>query len=83
MRKKLQHIFSIFFLLFACSVFTVTVKADTAGDLTVQGREVSVSLHLPEGKTETITSLRMKLYISLKKRKNGRTVLSLCGRTDQ
>ena len=71
MRKKLQHIFSIFFLLFACSVFTVTVKADTAGDLTVQGREVSVSLHLPEGKTETITSLRMKLYISLKSGKMG------------
>ena len=66
MRKKIQNLFGIFILLFAFSAFTVNVQADTSADLTVNGNEVTVALHLPEGKTETITSLRLKLYVSVK-----------------
>lgn len=66
MRKKIQNLFGIFILLFAFSAFTVNVQADTSADLTVNGNEVIVALHLPEGKTETITSLRLKLYVSVK-----------------
>lgn len=66
MKKKIQNICSVFFLLFAISAFAVTAKADTAGNLLVDGSNVIVSLHLSEGKTETITSLRFKMYIKVK-----------------
>lgn len=48
-------------------VFAIPVNAAAGGGsgvLTADGNEVSVGLQLPEGKTETITSLRLQLRVT-------------------
>lgn len=53
-------------LLFFC-IFSVPAAVEAAGNnnLTVEDNKVSVSVSIPEGKTETITSLRMQLLVTI------------------
>jgi hypothetical protein len=53
------------FLCLSCLPLLVSAQADTTGQLTVNGKEVTVALKTTKGLTETITSLRMQLYISV------------------
>lgn len=51
--------------LFLIAVIPMNAAAETGkGILDVNGNDVALTLHLPEGKTESITSLRVKLRIS-------------------
>lgn len=55
----------IFFTLFLIAVLPMNAAAETGkGILEVNGNDAALTLHLPEGKTESITSLRVKLRIS-------------------
>ena len=51
-------------LLVAVVPVGVSAAGTASASLTAEGQNVSVVLHLPEGKTETITSLRLQLRVS-------------------
>lgn len=61
MRKKSKHILSVFVLVLAFLAFAPSANAETTGCLTVSGTQAALKLTLLEGKTETITSLRLKI----------------------
>lgn len=64
MRKKSKHILSVFVLVLAFLAFAPSANAETTGCLTVSGTQAALKLTLLEGKTETITSLRLKLMVT-------------------
>lgn len=62
MKKWMKYIFALLFALFLPTA--VAAAENGKGILTAENNEVSVALNLPEGKTETITSLRLVLRVS-------------------
>lgn len=63
--KKLKRYFMIIFFLAVFMPGTVRAAGSGSGVLTVDKNEVAVSLNIPEGKTENITTLRMWLRVTL------------------
>ncbi len=57
-----------YFLLLCLSIFVMPMAAQAAENdsFKIEKDKVSVSLNLPEGKTETITSLRMQILVTAK-----------------
>ncbi len=62
MRKWIKYIAAAFFLIAALPM-SVAAAEQSKGVLTADKNDVSVALNLPEGKTETITSLRLKVRV--------------------
>lgn len=62
--KKIISIIIVFALLLSI-VPPITASAAAEGELAVNGNKVTVTLDIPEGKTENITSLRFKLLITI------------------
>lgn len=64
MKNWIKCIIIAAFLVVALPVFVPAAEGGK-GILAAEGNRVSVSLHLPEGQTETITSLRVKLSVTV------------------
>lgn len=64
MSKKIKHFISVFVLVLAFLAFAPAANAETTGSLTASGTQAALKLTLLEGKTETITSLRLKLMVT-------------------
>lgn len=62
MKNWIKHMAVVFFFVLAVPVNAAA--GGGSGILTADGNEVSVELKLPEGKTETITSLRLQLRVT-------------------
>ena len=62
----MKNIIKYLCLLFFC-IFAIPAAVEAAGtnSLTVENNKVAVSVSIPEGKTETITSLRMQLLVTI------------------
>lgn len=65
MKKWMNYIWMILFLLFLFPAIPASASTDARGELTAKGNDVAVALHIPEGKTETITSLRFRMYVNV------------------
>ncbi len=63
MKKWIKMMLASFFL-FALVPMAVYAVGDKSGKLTVRDKKVEVSLTIPEGKTEAITSLRLQLRVT-------------------
>lgn len=64
MKKWIKNLLISFLLLAA--VPAIALAAEMAGgNLTVEKNNVAVALNIPEGRTETITSLRLQMRVSL------------------
>ena len=64
MKKWVKNLL-ISFLLLAAVPALVFAAEMAGGNLTVEKNDVKVALNIPEGKTETITSLRLQMRVSL------------------
>ena len=64
MKNWMKSTLMAFFLVAAISV-TALAAGFGSGRLTAKENDVAVSINIPEGKTETITSLRVKLHVAL------------------
>lgn len=62
--KNWIKVILVSFFLFALVPMAVHASGDKSGKLTVQDNKVEVSLTIPEGKTEAITSLRLQLRVT-------------------
>lgn len=63
MKNKLTFVLTFLFLFLAIPMTAAAAEANS-GTLTVDKNNVTVSLHIPAGKTEGITSLRLQLRVS-------------------
>lgn len=63
MKNWIKYILASFLLLAAFPLSALAADSESAV-LTVNQNDVGVSLNIPEGKTETITSLRLQLLVS-------------------
>ena len=63
MKNWIKMVLASFFL-FALVPMAVYAAGDKSGKLTVDSNKVEVSLTIPEGKTEAITSLRLQLRVA-------------------
>ena len=63
MKNWIKMVLASFFL-FALVPMAVYAAGDKTGKLVVDGTDVEVSLTIPEGKTEVITSLRLQLRVT-------------------
>lgn len=67
MKKWINYIMISAFVLVVCLSFPAFAAKSASGILTVENeKDVSVTLSLPEGETETITSLRLCMYVTVK-----------------
>lgn len=62
MKKWMKYILAVF-VFFAAAPLTVQAAEKAEGKLAATGNKVAVKLILPEGKTEAITTLRVRLQI--------------------
>ena len=65
MKNWMRYILTAF-LIFMAVPATVTAAENASGSLTVEKNDVAVSLSLPEEKSQAVTSLRVKLFVSLR-----------------
>lgn len=65
MKKWMNYIlaFALFLAVFVPAL--VSAKPHGSVELQAEDRNVTVTLNLPEGKTETITTLQLKLYVAM------------------
>ena len=63
MKKLISYI--IVFALLLAAIPPITVSADAGSKLAVNGNNVTITLDIPEGKTENITSLRFQVVVTL------------------
>lgn len=63
MKNRITFVLTFLFLFLAIPM-TVAAAEANSGTLTVDKNNVAVSLHIPAGKTEGITSLRLQLRVS-------------------
>lgn len=63
MKNKLTFVLTFLFLFLAIPMTAAAAEANS-GTLTVDKNNVTVSLHIPSGRTEGITSLRLQLRVS-------------------
>ena len=63
MKNWIKYILASFLLLAAFPLSALAADSESAV-LTVDKNDVGISLDIPEGKTETITSLRLQLLVS-------------------
>lgn len=61
---------------FCICIVPMTARAAENDSLKIEKDKVAVSLNIPEGKTETITSLRMQLLVTLKSGNMGEPVFT-------
>lgn len=73
----MKNYFKYLLLLFFCIlVMPMAAKAAENDNLKIEKDKVAVSVNIPEGKTETITSLRMKLLVTLNSGSMGEPVFA-------
>ncbi len=64
MKNRITFVLTFLFLFLAVPVAAAAAEANS-GTLAADKNNVAVSLHLPAGKTEGITSLRLQLRVSV------------------
>ncbi len=63
LKKILCYTLAVTLLLTALPSLTAFAKGSGSANLQVSGNNVALTLNIPEGKTETITTLRLKMYV--------------------
>lgn len=64
MKTRMKVILTSLLLILACP-FAASAATGAAGELAAKGTDVNVSLKMPQGETEIITSMRLWLYVKV------------------